>query len=70
MKSKVDTYYHLYIGDKFINERFSTRQAAMDFGRNHKHLCSDCLDKPMKIERVRVLTEITVSYDESKPGQP
>lgn len=66
MKSKVDIYYHLYVGEKFIVERFATRQAAMDFGRQHKYLCADCRDKPIKIEKVRVFTEVVVSYDEAK----
>jgi len=70
MIEKVDIYYHLYVGEKFIVETFSTLQAALDFGRQHQQTCEDCRDKPLKIEKIRVLTETEVIYDETKPTKP
>ena len=65
MKSKVDIYYRLYVGDDPIIFNFATRQAALNFGKQCKRDRDDCRDKPLKIEKVRVLTETVVSYDEA-----
>ena len=66
VKAKADTYYILYIGDKFIADHFATLKAALDFGNHHKQICKDCQVKPLMIEKVRVRYETTVIYDERK----
>ena len=70
METKVDTYYHLYVGDKFIVQTFATCQAALDFGNQHKQICEDCRDKPLKIEKIHTTCEVSVIYDGNKPAKP
>ena len=70
MKMKNDTYYLLYIGDRFIIDSFAILQAALDYGNNYKQIDAECKDKPIKIEKVHIIYETTIVYDETKPSKP
>lgn len=67
MKSRVEIQYNLYIGEKLLESNFQTRHQAIRFGKEHKALCQDCKDKPLRVEKIRAFYETTVSYDESIP---
>ena len=66
MKVKADTYYLLYIGDNFIVDHFATLKVALDFGKNYKRIDAECKGDPIKIEKVRIVYETTIIYDERK----
>ena len=70
MKTKADTYYLLYIGDKFIIDSFATLQAALDYGKNYKRIDAECRGDPIKIEKVHIIYETTIVYDGAKPTKP
>jgi len=70
MKTKVDIYYLLYIGDKFIIDSFATFQAALDYGKSYKRTNAKHQGEPIRIEKVHIIYETTILYDEAKPTKP
>ena len=57
-----ESFYRIFIGEKYIHGQFESLEVALRFANKHKSICPDCKDKPVRILLVKIATETEEVY--------